>query len=116
MNKIVVEGVTCVLQENSIVLKGSHNLSVKEIRSFCNSLKNKTAYNYVRTAGSWTGEILVKKSFNFFKKFSVRVTDIKLDDFDFVPKLMFYDLVYGIYSIFAFFGNIGDRHLSMKGE
>ena len=102
-SKIKLDGITCYCNEDAIIIKYSHLIDCKDAKQFCRKLKQITEGYYVRSASSWTAELVAHNILYHANLFHVHVVDTDLEENEKLHRRIAYRIIYWGYLITSVF-------------
>lgn len=97
--RLVIEGVKCVFDQETITIKKSYQVADEDAGHFCKMLKEKLPLTYHRTAKSWEKELIAHNYFYNKGMFLDHTVDTDLAEHEHLHRLVLYEVVYLRYRI-----------------
>lgn len=97
---IMIKGFNCWVTLDYLSIKDSYQMRYEDIESFCDELRRRAPFSYLRSKESWAEEIAAHNALYNLHLFRSRTKDAEIDEDESVVRLIGYKFIAWLYKIY----------------
>lgn len=106
-NQTKINGIDVLYTQEVITVCSSYMLKYDAVRPFCYQMERDLPFRYVRSADSWTREIVAHNMLYDLGLFIDHTKDTDIEDHENTLRLICFDILYALATIYYCFHEIG---------